>query len=116
MLSKACKSVIVIVCLFFFINADIKAQVGIIGVEMGRFAQNDNSEASVGVINIMLSEKNTQQLIVASLINENGSVVKVSKINNSFTTKLSWRVESGMYKVILENIVTKEKEIHYVIL
>lgn len=111
MLRKSCKSVIVIVCLFFFSYVDVSAQVGIVGVEMGRFVQNND-----GVINVTLIEKNSNQIIVASLVNDNGVILNVAKLNNNFSTKIRWKVESGAYKVILVNTKTKEKEIHYAVL
>lgn len=109
MLSKACKSVIVIVCLFFFINFDVNAYIGVVDIDTGRFAENQ------GILNIELVDKSENQVIVASLIDELGNVVNVVKLNSSFSTKISWLVKAGNYKVVLVNVTTGEREIHYAV-
>ncbi len=111
MLSKACKSVIVIVCLFFLVNINVSAHIGIIDVNMGRYA-----DGSSGIINIDLVDKNKSQLIVATLLDEKGNVIDAAKLNSSFSNSISWKVSSGAYKILLVNIKTGEKEVHYAIL
>jgi len=80
-------------------------------INTGRFAQSDG-----GIINIDLIEKNSNQLVVASLYDERGNIVNVVKLNSSLSTRASWRVKSGTYKVLLVNVKTGEKEVHYAIL
>jgi len=106
MLSKACKSVFVIVCLFFLVSLDVGATIGAIDINMGRYAQNDE-----GMISVNLVEKNNNQIIIATLLDDLGNVVNVVKLNSSFSTNTSWKVKSGTYKVLLLNVKTGEREI-----
>ena len=111
MLGKTCKSVFVIVSLFFLVNFEVSATIGIIDIDTGRFAQGNG-----GVINVDIIDKSKSQIIVATLMDERGRVIDVVKLNNNFTNRLNWEVKTGTYKVLLVNVKSGEKEVHYVIL